>query len=93
MSKEKDKILEAYEEMLVEGRGYYRGLWKEQFDPKDYRPMSLPPGYENVEEQVIKQHKKFREDMWKLETMVTKYLIQMDKRSNVWEKWLKLQGL
>jgi hypothetical protein len=55
--------------------------------------MSLPPGYENVEEQVIKQHKKFREDMWKLEMMVTKYLIQMDKRSNVWEKWLKLQGL
>ena len=95
MKKEKDNILEAYEEMLNEARGYYVGLWNRQFYAKEYKQINVPPniGSEKLRDIVITQHIDFFDDMVKLELMVLKYLQQMDKRSEKWEKWLKSQGL
>jgi len=92
MKKQKDNILEAYEEMLDEAKGYYTGLWKRQFYAKELTPMFLDHRSDFSDEkkaQIQNEKKKFVKDMADLELSVIGAIQKMDKRSQQWEKWLK----
>ncbi len=98
MNEEKQKISEAYKEMLsiLEARGYYQGLYKPSFIGVKVEKMFLDhrDDLDLTDKSLIQMEKNNHyKAMAKLEKGVLDALAKMDNRDKFWTKFLKSKGL